>query len=479
MLARRRRWLRRLHLGRALLIKRDEVDRVEQQGWKASVTHRGCDDLAREREQQARTLDHNNWLQCLRRYVLDAENASECQIEGKEDRSGALGLAFELEGNLVVGLSKLLRAHIDLNVDRWLGLIGRQGARRIRILEREILDVLAKYAELRLTLRSGRARRGSAIAAGGGHRLYLSLPTIAAVGGVANTGAPVGQGYHAPRLDLRRRRRPRSGIWCHSPGSSSMTRSSRGVRRELRASVANFATAHRRTAGSNNAAPKRSVIKPGNIRRIPPTIVATPGVSKCSARTPSRAKAVRKRSRSARPNLLSNSTPTMEVVMKRAAAHNQPINAATRKKAKSSAAGSTSSPINVHLTKDIGPSPAFALGISLVGATVGIVYGPAGATCAGGSAQAPGSVRSRTYILVREPISAYADFLSAGFPLIRGSRHGGRERARRVRYLHHHLSGAGGVHFPPPAKRAGSAHGSRTAALRPLFRPRRGARCDQ
>src|SRR5262245_56289529 len=90
-----------------------------------------------------------------------------------------------------------------------------------------------------------------------------------------------------------------------------------------------------------------------------------------------------------------------------------------------------------------------------------------------------GSVRSRTYILVREPISAYADFLSAGFPLIRGSRHGGRERARRVRYLHHHLSGAGGVYLPSPAKRAGSAHGSRTAALRPVFRPRCGARCDQ
>src|SRR5262252_5977230 len=172
MLARRRRWLRRLHLGRALLIKRDEVDRVEQQGWKASVTHRGCDDLAREREQQARTLDHNNWLQCLRRYVLKAENASECQVEGKQDRSGALGLAFELERDFVVGLSKLLGTDVDLNVDRGLRLIGRQGARRVRILEREILDVLAKHAELRLALRSARARRGSAIAAGGGHRLY-------------------------------------------------------------------------------------------------------------------------------------------------------------------------------------------------------------------------------------------------------------------------------------------------------------------
>src|SRR5262249_1689212 len=211
------------------------------------------------------------------------------------------------------GLGELLRAHIDLNVDRRLRLVGRQGARRIRIFEREILDVLPEHAELCLALRSALARRGPAIAAGGRHRLYLSLPTTAAVGGVANTGAPVGQGYHAPRLDLRRRRRPRAGIWCHSPGSSSMTRSSRGVRRELRPRVANFATAHRRTAGSNNAAPKKSVIKPGNIRRIPPTIVATPGVSKCRARTPSRAKAVRKRSRSARPNLLSNSTPAMEV----------------------------------------------------------------------------------------------------------------------------------------------------------------------
>src|SRR6516162_3682668 len=384
-LARRRSRLRRLGLGRALLIKRDEIDRIEQQRWEAPIAYGRCNDLAREREQQARTLDHDDRLQGLCRHVLDAENASECQVEGKQDRSGVLGLAFELEGDFVVGLGKLLGAHIDLNVDRRLRLIGRQGARRVRVLKREILDVLPKHAELRLALRSARARRGSAVAAGGGHRLYLSLPTIAAVGGVANTGAPVGQGYHAPRLDLRRRRRPRSGIWCHSPGSSSMTPSSRGVRRELRANVGNFAAAHRRTAGSNNAAPKRSVIKPGNIRRIPPSIVAMPGVSKCSARIPSRAKAVRKRSRSVRPNLLSNSTPTMEVAMKRPAAHNQPINAAIRKKAKSSAAGSTSSAINVHLTKDIGPIPAFALGISLVGATVGIVYGPTGATCAGGS----------------------------------------------------------------------------------------------
>jgi hypothetical protein len=52
---------------------------------------------------------------------------------------------------------------------------------------------------LRLILLSAWARRGSAIA-GGRHRLYLLLLTIAAVGGVANTGVPVRQGFHLPRV---------------------------------------------------------------------------------------------------------------------------------------------------------------------------------------------------------------------------------------------------------------------------------------
>src|SRR6516165_12005700 len=76
-----RRWsrLRRLGLGRALLIKRDEIDRIEQQRREAPIAYGSCHDLAREREQQARTLDHDDRLQGLCRHVLDAENASECQ----------------------------------------------------------------------------------------------------------------------------------------------------------------------------------------------------------------------------------------------------------------------------------------------------------------------------------------------------------------------------------------------------------------
>src|SRR6266446_489412 len=106
-----------------------------------------------------------------------------------------------------------------------------------------------------------------------------------------------------------------------------------------------------------------------------------------------------------------------------------------------------SNPINLHLTKDIGLLPRRLWVTSLVGAMVRIVYGHIGATHAPGSAQASGTARSRTYISDAGTASAFADFLSA-LPLILRFPHGGRERARRVRHLHHHLLGAGGVHLP-------------------------------
>src|SRR5262249_36389232 len=138
---------------------------------KAAVAHGGSDDLAGEWKQQARTLDHDDRLQRLSRHVLDAENAGERQIEGKQNRFASLGLALELERDFIVGLRELLDPDIDLDVDGGLRLLRRQGARRVRILEREILDVLAKHGELRLTLLRAWARRGSAIA-GGRHRLF-------------------------------------------------------------------------------------------------------------------------------------------------------------------------------------------------------------------------------------------------------------------------------------------------------------------
>src|SRR5262249_22490750 len=95
----------------------------------------------------------------------------ERQIECEQYRSRALGLAFELKRDFVVCLRELLGADIDLNVDRRLRLRRRQRARRVGILEREVLDILAEHRELRLGLLSAWAGRGSAIAAGGRHRL--------------------------------------------------------------------------------------------------------------------------------------------------------------------------------------------------------------------------------------------------------------------------------------------------------------------
>ena len=61
------------------------------------------------------------------------------------------------------------------------------------------------------------------------------------------------------------------------------------------------------------------------------------------------------------------------------------------------------SAINLYLTKEIGPFLHRLWLISLVGATVGIVYGHTVRRVRRVLAQASGSVRSRTYILMREP----------------------------------------------------------------------------
>ena len=135
-LALRRGRLRCLHLRRALLIERDEINGIEQEGRETTVADRGGDDLACEWEQQPRALDHHQRLQRLGRYVLDAKDAGEGQIEGEQDGSGAFRFAVEVEGDLVIGFGELLDANIDLNIDGGLRLRRRQGARRVRVFER-------------------------------------------------------------------------------------------------------------------------------------------------------------------------------------------------------------------------------------------------------------------------------------------------------------------------------------------------------
>src|SRR5207244_8797670 len=124
-----------------------------------------------------RAFDHDERLQGFLRHVLDPEDAGERQVECKQHRAAQLGLAFELERDLVIVFGELADADIDLDIDRGLRLARRKGAGRIRIFEREVLDVLGEEGELRLRLGGGLWAGPGAASTGGRHERYLSPVT--------------------------------------------------------------------------------------------------------------------------------------------------------------------------------------------------------------------------------------------------------------------------------------------------------------
>src|SRR5262245_58561082 len=176
-----------LQLGDALAIEADEIHRIDTQGREAAVHDGVRDDLAREREQQARALDHHDRMQVLLRDVLHAEDAGVEHLELEQDHAGAFRLALDLELDLDVVLGHWFGADVDLNVDGRLLLAGLQRARRIGILERQILDVLGQDIELRrrslLATSLGAARGRSAV---GGHRHKVSSGGSTALGWLAD-----------------------------------------------------------------------------------------------------------------------------------------------------------------------------------------------------------------------------------------------------------------------------------------------------
>src|SRR6185312_16098597 len=103
--------------------------------------------------------------------------------------------AFESQRDLDVGFRQRIGVDIDLDVDLRL-LTRHQRTRRVRVLEREILDVLRQNAELRL-----RSLGGAAI----GRRHAISF----VCGGFANTAPRDEQGWvtaaaYRPSRSLRR-----------------------------------------------------------------------------------------------------------------------------------------------------------------------------------------------------------------------------------------------------------------------------------
>src|SRR5262249_8879840 len=275
-------------------------------------------------------------------------------------------------------LAELLHPDIDGDVDRGLRLARRQRARRIRVFEREILDVLPEHVERWCLLLLRLRRRRAAIGRG-----HATLPPSPA--GIPHRAAWLTQGAKPDKdhesVFLRLRglggisscscASSVSEIWCHSPGLRSITSGLRAARcfftaRPIAAAIS------RRPAGRSSSAPTRSVIKPGKTRRIPPTVEARPGVSRLMARIPCALSVLRKRSKSRRPAWRSTRTPAAEGAKNSIAAHSHPIASAIATKTANSAAGSRITPIKAHFTKDIGRKSY----VTKVGAGVRIVYGP-------------------------------------------------------------------------------------------------------
>src|SRR5580693_3828173 len=155
-------WIERRRCRRrrqTLAVQLDEIDRVEQQRLEAAIAHRRGDDLARERKQQARAFDQYERLQAVRRYIHDTKHAGEDQFEAVQHQAVGFRLAFQTQRHLEVGLARGRGFDIDLNVDRRLLRARRQRTRRVRVLERQILHVLAKDGDLR----HRHLRRGTAI----------------------------------------------------------------------------------------------------------------------------------------------------------------------------------------------------------------------------------------------------------------------------------------------------------------------------
>ena len=139
--------------GDLLAIEADEINRVEQQRREAAVAHDVGDNLARERKQQPGAFDHHHRMQTFLRNVLDAEHAGKCQIETEQQSLGTLRAAFEFQHDLDIGIRHRRRVDVDLDADLRLLLARVERARRVRIFEREILDVLRQHVELRRHLR--------------------------------------------------------------------------------------------------------------------------------------------------------------------------------------------------------------------------------------------------------------------------------------------------------------------------------------
>jgi hypothetical protein len=99
-------------------------------------------------------------MQLVLRNVAHPEHPRIGQVEGEQHLVAGLGVALQRQVDFEIGLGQLLGVDVDLDVDLRRVLLRRERARRVRVLEGQVLGVLRKRVELRriLGLRAVRRR---------------------------------------------------------------------------------------------------------------------------------------------------------------------------------------------------------------------------------------------------------------------------------------------------------------------------------
>jgi len=105
-------------------IERRKVHRIDHQRREAAVARRVGHDLAREREQHARSLDQQERMQVLLRHVLQPEDARVVEFHVKQPVVVGTRGRLELQRDLELGLRERPGHHVDVDVDlRSVGLL--------------------------------------------------------------------------------------------------------------------------------------------------------------------------------------------------------------------------------------------------------------------------------------------------------------------------------------------------------------------
>jgi hypothetical protein len=129
-------------------VQRAEIDRIEHQRREAAVANGIRDDAAGEREQDPRAFDDAEGLDGFFRHILQAEQAGIEQLDHEGSAGIDFGLGADLQFDFVHVIGGLAGVHTHIDVDARLAL-HLQAARRVRILEREVLHILGNDRHLR------------------------------------------------------------------------------------------------------------------------------------------------------------------------------------------------------------------------------------------------------------------------------------------------------------------------------------------